>query len=65
MWIRLKKSYQSGSKKHPIGKVLQVTPELSRHLIKSGVAHEHTEGLPPKKVKTEFFKPKIDNGNNR
>lgn len=58
MWVRLKKSYQYGKKKLPIGKGIRVTIEKGRELISNGIAYEHTEGFPMKKVKTDFFKPK-------
>ncbi len=58
MKIRLKQSVIQNKKKHPIGAMLNVTNSFARELISAGKAEEYIDGLPVKKVKTEFFKPK-------
>lgn len=57
MWIRLKKSYDHIRRRN-VGSVMQVTNELGKKLINDKKAVEYTEGLPVKKAKTDFFKPK-------
>jgi len=60
MWIRLLKSHTIfNGKKLPMGRVLRVTKEYGEPLIESKTAEVYSGSLPPKKIKTDFFKPKI------
>lgn len=66
MWIRLLKSHTMNTgKKLSVGKVLNVKRLEAIKLIKDKTAEEYNGKFPPRKVKTEFFKPKIQDGNNR
>lgn len=60
MWIRLLKSYTMNTgKKLNVGKVLNVRRAEGEKLIKDRTAESYDGVFPPKKVKTDFFKPKI------
>jgi hypothetical protein len=68
MWIRLKQSYTTkAGKKLPVGRVFNVISSIAKPLINEGIAEPYNGVMPPKKMKTEFFKPKRikGNGNNR
>lgn len=66
MWIRLLKSYTMNTgKKLSVGRVLNVRRLQAEKLLKEKTAEEYTGNFPPKKIKTEFFKPKTQDGNNR
>jgi hypothetical protein len=54
----LKKMERKLGADFPIGKVIDVPPSLGRGLIAANKAVEYTDGLPVKKLKSEFFKPK-------
>lgn len=59
MWVRLLKSYvKENGKRLPVGKVVQFLNPKAEGLIRSGHAIEYTGPMPPKKMKTDFFKPK-------
>lgn len=58
MTVRLIKSIEKNGKTRPIGRVLNIIRSEALELIAEGKAVEYTDGLPVKKVKTEFFKPK-------
>lgn len=58
MWVRLIKGCEVGGKKYPIGRVLNVIPEIARRLKEDSKAQEYIGSFPPKKMKTDFFKPK-------
>lgn len=45
-------------KKLPKAQVVNRMRKEAEQLIKSGIAEEYKEGMPPKKIKTDFFKPK-------
>ena len=60
MYIRLLKSYTHKNKKYPLGQILNVGMALYKALIEKKIAEDYTGERPPKsKLKTEFFKPKI------
>lgn len=48
-----------------IGRVVTVTSQLGKELIAGKKAIEYTDGVPVKKVKSDFFKPKIEQNDNR
>lgn len=59
MWIRLLKSHTMNTgKKLSVGKVLNVRHLEGEKLIKDKTAEAYDGVFPPKKVKTDFFKPK-------
>lgn len=59
MQVRLLKSWTMNTgKKLPKGQVVNRMRKEAEQLIKSGIAEEYKEGMPPKKIKTDFFKPK-------
>jgi len=58
MNIRLTKSIVERGKRIPVGRVLNKIRSEAKQLIAEGKAVEYIDGLPVKKVKTEFFKPK-------
>lgn len=57
-WIRLLKSHIVNGKKLPIGQTFKVDNEYASKILKTGRAELYTGPLPPKKMKTDFFKPK-------
>lgn len=58
-WVRLKKSHVINTgKKLPIGKTMKFDLDYSRKLIDNGDAELYEGPLPPRKMKTDFFKPK-------
>lgn len=58
-WIRLLKSHMlNGTKKLPIGQVFKVDNEYADRLLNNGDAKLYTGPLPPRIMKTDFFKPK-------
>lgn len=58
MNVRLIKSIVKNGKTRPVGRVLNIVRSEALELIATGKAVEYTDGIPVKKVKTEFFKPK-------
>jgi endonuclease YncB( thermonuclease family) len=57
-WVRLKKSYILNNKKRPVGRCLRVTSDKAKEMVNEGIADLYDGPIPPKKIKTEFFKPK-------
>jgi hypothetical protein len=57
-WIRLQKSHEFNKKKYPVGQVLNVSTPIAKEMVEEGKADYYKGQLPPKKMKTEFFKPK-------
>lgn len=63
-WIRLIKSHTLFTgKKLPVGKLIKVDKSYAKERIDEGVAVLYIGPLPPHKMKTEFFKPKIEESN--
>jgi hypothetical protein len=59
MWIRLQQSYTTkAGKKLPVGRVFNVISSIGKQLISEDIAEPYNGVMPPKKMKTEFFKPK-------
>lgn len=58
MWVRFKRSHIIKGKRFCIGRVLKVTNDYADDLINAGLAEEYKGSFPPKKLKTDFFKPK-------
>lgn len=59
-FIRLLKGYTLNTgKKLPIGQVFRRGRKEAEEMIKQGVAEAYNGPIPPKKMKTNFFKPKI------
>ena len=58
--VRLLRSYitPDHGKFHPIGSVLRRTRKEAKQMIENKIAVEYNGPLPPKKMKTEIFKPK-------
>ena len=50
-------------KKLPVGKLIKVDKAYAKQRIDEGVAVLYIGPLPPYKMKTEFFKPKIEQSN--
>jgi len=60
MRIRLLRKHENGFGKYYIGHILNLTNSYAFKLIKEGIAERYTGEYPPKsKMKTDFFKPKI------
>jgi len=61
MWVRLLKGYTNKrNKKFHIGKILNVSRETYKELTAEKIAEDYAGEIPPKKkLKTEFFKPKM------
>lgn len=64
MRIRLLKSHRGKHAFYPMGTIIQCTNSYAARLISEG--HEKYIGdyPPKKKMKTELFKPKTQNGSN-
>ena len=58
MRVRLLKSWSNSMMKWPIGQVLNVSDGFGRRLIEKGIGIEYSGKMPPKKMKTNLFKPK-------
>lgn len=59
MRVRLRRSWTNEQgRKYPIGTVLQVFPTLGKELVNNGTAVDYNGEYPPRKEKTNFFKPK-------
>lgn len=59
MMVRLLKSYVlNNGKKLPLGQVFRRRRIEAEEMIKNGVAEPYKGPLPPKKMKTNLFKPK-------
>lgn len=59
MFIRLRKGYTiETGKRLVIGQVTRRKRKEAEHMIKENIAEEYRGPFPPKKIKTDFFKPK-------
>lgn len=59
MIVRLHKGYKTETGKYlPIGKVTRRRRKEAEQMIKEKIAEEYRGPFPPKKMKTNFFKPK-------
>jgi hypothetical protein len=59
MIIRLLKGYTLNTgKRMPIGKVFRRERKEAQMMIENNIAVEYSGPFPPKKIKTDFFKPK-------
>ena len=63
MRVRLLKSHVTPHARYVLGTVLNYSKGPALRLIAEGKAEKYNGVYPPKKMKTDFFKPK-DNGNN-
>lgn len=59
MMIRLLKSHiNANGRRIPMGTVYRKADKEAKELIKQNIAEEYKGVFPPKKMKTNFFKPK-------
>lgn len=59
MIVRILKSYELKSgKRLPIGKVTRRERKEAKQMIENKIAEPYAGPFPPKKMKTNFFKPK-------
>lgn len=63
MRVRLLKSFETPHAKYAIGTVINYSKGPAEKLITEGIMIKYVGPYPPKKMKTDFFKPK-NNGNN-
>lgn len=56
-WIRLLKSHMVNGKRLPIGQVFKVDNDYMTRILNTGDAELYIGPLPPRKMKTDFFKP--------
>lgn len=58
MYIRFRKACVFNKKKRVLGSVTNVIERVGKELIEAGLAEQYFGEVPPKKLKTNFFKPK-------
>lgn len=66
MWVRLIKAHEIHTgERLPIGHLLNCTCGYGKDLIENKAAEAYNGPRPPRKIKTDFFKPKLNGNTNQ